>query len=115
MDFIWSHDFRMADLFDESAHFQGIITNFGDGESKARVVYRIPKKLVVHADAKHLIVHVAGDNVYEAWRQQHSKVEPPERRSGGTHRESHHEGVEAEVRAHLRRAGHARTLGRLPT
>ena len=34
------------------------------------------KKLVTHADARYLIQHVTGGNVYEAWRQLHNKLDP---------------------------------------
>ena len=76
VDFIRSRDSRMADLLDESAHYKEVITNFGDDETKSRVMYRVLKKLVTHADARHLIQHVTGGNVYEAWRQLHNKFDP---------------------------------------
>ena len=69
VDFIRSRDSRMADLLNESAHYKDIITNFGEDEAKSKVMYRVLKKLVTHADAKYLIQHVTGGNVYEAWRQ----------------------------------------------
>ena len=68
MDFVRSRDSRLADLLDGSARWETPITVHGDDEPKARVLYRVLKKLVTHAEAKQLVVHATDGNVFEAWR-----------------------------------------------
>ena len=76
MDFVKSRDSRLAELLDGSARWETPITNHGDDEKKSRVLYRVLKKLVTHAEAKQLVVHATDGNVFEAWRQLHARYDP---------------------------------------
>ena len=55
------------------------ITEMGGDDislKQAGQLYRVMKKVTIHADARPLVVHVEGRNPWEAWRQLHEKYDP---------------------------------------
>ena len=84
----WVEDFReyievqdenLAELLDFARDSKEAITHAGVDEERqrnAKVLYGSLKRSVTHTDARSLVVNVAGNHPFEAWRKLFMKYDP---------------------------------------